>query len=39
MVNFNEPVTTTIIVTTIIAIFVTIGLGILAVKTFKKESK
>ncbi len=38
MVNFSEPVTSTVIITTIIAIFATIGIGILAVKKFKKES-
>jgi len=38
MIDFNQPVTPTVIITTIILIFIVIGIGILAVKKFKKES-
>jgi uncharacterized membrane protein YesL len=38
MVNFSEPVTPAIIITTIFLIFVVIGIGIFGVKKFKKES-
>jgi hypothetical protein len=38
MPDFSQPVTPTVIITTIILIFVVIGIGILAVKQFKKES-
>jgi len=38
MVDFSEPVTPLLIITTIIVIFFVIGISILAVKKFKKES-
>jgi hypothetical protein len=38
MLNFSEPVTPAIIITTIMIIFVVIGIGIYGVKKFKKES-
>jgi len=38
MVDFSQPVSPAVIITTIIFIFVVIGIGILAVKKFKKES-
>jgi hypothetical protein len=38
MVDFSQAVTPTVIITTIILIFVVIGIGIFAVEKFKKES-
>ncbi|UCM99588.1 hypothetical protein LCX93_08610 [Sulfurimonas sp. SWIR-19] len=38
MIDYTQPVSTTFIITTILAVFVMIGIGILAVKKFKKES-
>jgi flagellar biogenesis protein FliO len=37
MPNFSEPVTMTFIVQSIAMIFVLVGIGIFAVKKFKKE--
>jgi len=38
MVDFAQPVSPSLIVTTVLLIFVVIGIGIFAVEKFKKES-